>query len=136
MDVFKRAQLLNFPLGKYILIGSTSMEAHGIRSAADIDVCVVKDLFKNLQANDWEIDTAFKEKWNRTRLKKGDVEVYEDFEFRGGLVPIEELITEAEIINGFPFLPLKILLEFKRVNGREKDFKDIELIETYLKTIN
>jgi len=38
----------------------------------------------------------------------------------------------AVIIVGLPFLTLKELLAYKKAFGREKDLKDIKLINNYL----
>jgi hypothetical protein len=42
------------------------------------------------------------------------------------------LIRNAEIIDGVPFIKLDELIKFKKALGRDKDKKDVELIEQYL----
>lgn len=42
------------------------------------------------------------------------------------------MIRNAEIIEGVPFIRLSELIKFKMALGRDKDKKDIELIEQYL----
>ena len=39
----------------------------------------------------------------------------------------EELIRNAEVIDGVPFIRLNELIKFKNALGRDKDKKDIEL---------
>jgi len=41
------------------------------------------------------------------------------------------LIDNAEIIKNFPFVQLKYVVEWKMKSGREKDIKDVKLIEEY-----
>ena len=45
---------------------------------------------------------------------------------------VQELIRGAEIIDGLPFVRIEEVLKWKRLNGREKDLKDAELIGRYL----
>jgi len=44
------------------------------------------------------------------------------------------LIDGAEIIDGLPFVKLERVLAWKKLNTREKDLKDIEVIEKFLRT--
>ena len=46
---------------------------------------------------------------------------------------VEPLIDDAEIIEGYPFVKLEKVIEWKTSFGREKDLKDLKLIEEYLK---
>ncbi|MFW5853020.1 MAG: hypothetical protein ACOCU8_00070 [Patescibacteria group bacterium] len=41
------------------------------------------------------------------------------------------MIDTAETIANFPFVQLKYVVEWKTQLGREKDLKDIELIQKY-----
>lgn len=53
----------------------------------------------------------------------------------GGTASVEEQIKTADIIRNLPFLRLDLLKRFKQKMGREKDMKDIELIDKYLSTV-
>ena len=46
----------------------------------------------------------------------------------------QEAIDSATVIGGIPFMNLEELKKFKTALGREKDFRDIQLIEAYLET--
>jgi len=46
---------------------------------------------------------------------------------------IEEIFASADIFEGIKFVNLAMTVEQKKKWGREKDFKDIELIEKYIK---
>lgn len=50
-----------------------------------------------------------------------EIEVFENF-----------LFDKVEEIDGIPVISLQGLIEMKRFIGREKDIKDIKLIEQYL----
>jgi hypothetical protein len=45
---------------------------------------------------------------------------------------VDRLIDDAEVIGGIRFVPLPLVLAWKRQSGRPKDLADIELIEAYL----
>jgi hypothetical protein len=128
MDTFTKIKKLNIPLGKYIVIGGTSLEARGIRKANDIDLLVLPDEFERLRGK------RFEEKLypdgNVTLVGNG-FEIGTRF-----IVNYEpsavDVIKRAEIINGVPFTSLNEEIKFKKAMGREKDLKDIKLIEKYL----
>jgi len=40
---------------------------------------------------------------------------------------------DAEVIDGLSFVLLEEVLKWKKLNGREKDLRDVELIMEYLK---
>ena len=51
-------------------------------------------------------------------------------------IKIEEANKSALFIEDIPFMNLNELIKFKTAMGREKDFKDIELIKEYLNKLN
>lgn len=132
MDIFEEVKKLNLPLGEYVVVGSGPMAARGIRDYKDIDILVTKNLYSKL----------IKQSWKTVEINgvNGKFEVLKNDKFEvdkklwcGNYKPdTENLIKSAEIINGVPFLLLKELIKFKKALGREKDLKDIILIENYL----
>lgn len=133
MDVFKKIKALNLPLGEYCVVGSGSLFAYGIREARDIDILVTSSLYKILKENGWKI---------RQYEDGGEYLAFDCFEacttFRCKNYhpnPKDQIKT-AEIIKGVPFLRLEELLKWKREFGRDKDLKDISLIEEYLKNVS
>jgi hypothetical protein len=67
-------------------------------------------------------------------LDNGVIELYPTI--GGGIQSgFKELREAAEIIDGIPFCNLKDIVRIKRSYGREKDSKDIALIENYLHTV-
>lgn len=127
MSIFEDVKKLNLPKGKYAVVGSGVMSAHDIRSHNDVDLIVTKDLFKVLKNSGW-CDVS-----NRNSvLKKDNYEIDSDFKYGEYHPDHEELIRDAEIIEGVPFIRLDELIKFKKALGRDKDKKDIDLIEQYL----
>lgn len=132
--VFERASSLAFPLGHYVIVGG-AMEAHGIRKARDIDIVADPELFGDLERQGWVPYSPKPDFMGETwgRLEKGDVQVNSELSWHGELfAETQELINNAEIIEGFPFSPLEILAVWKRARGRKKDIRDVELITSYL----
>lgn len=128
MNIFDVVQSLKFPLDGYIVVGSGSMAARGIREFKDIDIVAKKELWDRLKTEGWE--ECFFE--SRRYLRKGIVEVFFDFKCGTYQPETDDLIAGAEMIQGVPFLKLDELVAFKRELGREKDIRDISLIEKYL----
>ncbi len=129
MNIFDIVQSLKFPLGEYIVVGSGPMAARGIRNFQDVDIVAKKELWDRLKTEDWE-ECFF---GNRRYLKRGVIEVFSDFKCGSYQPETNNLIAEAEMIQGIPFLKLDDLVIFKKELGREKDIQDIALIEKYLK---
>lgn len=137
LSIFERVKSLAFPLGKYVVVGSGSMEAHGLRNADDVDIVVLPTFFQELLESNWTLDEAFKEKWGWRRLKKNDVEVHERIMILNKdkvEIDAKEVIDTADIIENLPFQSLESLLRVKRNAVREKDAEDVQLLEKYLST--
>lgn len=141
MTIFERAKQLNLPFGEYAIVGSAVLEAHGIREANDIDLLVSPRLFESLLKNGWQLCECEKCQalWQKREKKKiltspgHDVEMLSEFSwgnaYRGDTAA---LMSDADIIGGFPFIKIEELLKWKKAAMREKDLKDIALIEAYL----
>jgi hypothetical protein len=125
---------LNLPFGQYILVGGSALAARNIRETKDLDIAVLPKLFEHLLEEGWVLDDVYRSKWNRRRVIKEGVEIYPDMylEKADVFLNVEELISGAEIINGFPFQNLDHLKMCKLDTGREKDLVDVALIEKYL----
>lgn len=130
MTIFERVKKLHFPLGEYIVIGAGILEALGIRDTHDVDIIVKPELFKKLKES-----KKYKEeiRWGKEFLIGDTIEIGLKFEWENYSTTIEEAIETATIVEGIPFLNLEETIRFKKAMSREKDFKDIKLIEEYLK---
>jgi len=126
MDIFKKLKELNFPLGEYVLVGSGSLVARGIREANDLDIAVTPKLFKQLIDSKKYQEV---EKYGKVFLEADDIDIIPRLDWESYLTTTEEAIKTADIINGYPFLNIAETIKFKKALGREKDFKDIKLLE-------
>jgi hypothetical protein len=121
---------LNLPKDKYVVVGSGSMAAHGIREANDFDILVTFDLWE-----EFEKDNPVVMSGKTQNILFGDLQILGNGSMYRipEIASIEEMISTADIIEGHPFLKLELVKKFKKNEGREKDLKDIDLIDEYLK---
>lgn len=130
MDIIKKAKELNFLDGEYVIIGSGLLAALGLREASDVDVAITPKLLKKLQATgNWKEEI----KWNKLFLVGEGVDVITQLNWEDYSTTTEEAIRTATIIDGVPFLNIEETIKFKKALGREKDFRDIELLKKYKK---
>lgn len=128
MDIFKKLAELNFPLGEYVLVGSGPLAARGIREANDLDVAVTPKLFKQLLNSKRYQEVEV----NGKLVSETDkVEIISKLEWAAYPTSVQEAIKTADIINGYPFLNIVETVKFKKALGREKDFRDLELLTEY-----
>ena len=141
MTIFERVKKLNFPLGKYVVVGGI-MEAHGIRPAHDIDIAVTPDFLEELIKRGWPIckcDVCLPAL--PKRFLKGDgVDILSELSWKDKYSSkTETLIKEADIVEGIPFAKLKELLNWKKaycegLPPENKHVKDIQTIKDHLKS--
>lgn len=115
---------LKLPSNQFIVVGSGVMAALGIRESDDIDLIVSQAIFDNLDSLGWERDT-----WvDQTVLKSGPFDIGRTWDGK----TVDELMKTAIVIEGIPYLNLSDLRKWKQARGRDKDIRDIELIDAYL----
>ncbi len=130
-NIISDVKKLNLPIGEYLVVGGSALAARNIRQYDDIDLIVTNKLYEKLKKDGWEE----KEKViNHFHLYKYNAEVAKNFSHIEGCKLItENVIKNADIIEGVPFMSLDDLIELKQAMGRDKDIKDIELIHEYQK---
>jgi hypothetical protein len=132
MDIFKKLQELNFPIGEYVLVGSGPLAARELREASDLDIAVTDKLWQQLlDSGDYKLE----ERYGRLFLAEPDsedVDIIKQLDWEAYPTTVEEAIASADIIKGFPFLSIPETIKFKTALGREKDFRDIKMLEDYL----
>lgn len=138
MTIFEKVKSLNLPVGSYTVISSGSLEAHGIRPAKDIDLQVTTELYQRLKDQGWEeklVDPSvdFKVLQKDNFEASDEMIIFKDPKVTWLPNP-QDVIDNSDIIDGVAFMNLEDLKKFKQAMGREKDFADIKLIDTYLST--
>jgi hypothetical protein len=132
MEIVKEVKSLELPDGQYVVFGSGPMQVHGIRESDDIDILVLPELYKSLKQQGWP-EKRWKPPYPSDYLYKGNFQIVYNWNYGEYNPDPEQLIEQSEIIQGIPFARLEEVLRWKRVLGREKDQRDIKLIEEYLK---
>ena len=137
MDIFKEVKKLEFPEGKYVVVGSGPMVAHQIRESHDIDIVVSQKIFDACKNSGvWEILPWTYEKPGQVYLKKDRIELYIDVNCQDFNPTTKELIQRSQIVNGVPFASLGDTIRFKTEyakSNKPKHLADITLIENYIK---
>lgn len=123
--LLQKLEKLNLPKDKFVVFGSAVLAAHGIRGARDLDLVVTRDLFDKLTEK-FPLDNL---EDGSPRILIDEIEIMRDPGFG---FDTEEWIKNADVIDGVRFVRLEDLMEWKKKMGREKDLKDIKLIEDYL----
>jgi len=128
-ELFKRVKELNLPIGEYAIFGSGPMGIRNLREMHDIDIIVSDRIFDEyLNKQEWKIREIY---GYQDCLKNDSLEIEMGRDWHEGW-DVEEMIREAEIIDGLPFVKLEYLIEWKKFYRREKDLKDVEMIEKFL----
>lgn len=95
-NIIEKIKTLNLPPDQYVVIGSGTMAALGIREASDIDMSVLPELHKKLrEGGEWEEDVRY----GKVFLKKDDFEVNPDLSWGDYKTTTAEAVQSALIID-------------------------------------
>lgn len=128
--LLQKLKALNLPNDQYVIIGSGPLAVRNLREAQDLDILTSDSLWNELS-----------QKYPVIPQKPPDIEKIQigNIEFVGqgstykdsSIATLEEILNTADFINGFPYLNLNLLKKFKLKMAREKDLKDIKLIDQF-----
>lgn len=127
-EVAARITALNLPLGQYVVVGGAAMTLRGIRETHDVDLVVTPWLFGRLRDSGW----LQKPRPNGDpALRMGCFEAYLSVNTPSASPTIQQLIAAVELVDGVPVVDIATLMAWKREYGRDKDSRDVELLETF-----
>jgi hypothetical protein len=130
---FQKLKELNLPTDQFVIVSSGALAVREIRDAEDVDVIVRQLLWESLSKI---YDVEFNEQ-GIERIKLGeDIEILNPTQSiygNSGIVSIEEIFEKADTFDGIKFINLEHLKKIKLKLGREKDLRDVELIDNFLK---
>lgn len=126
-EVIAEILALELPAHAYVVVGGAAMTIRGLRETSDIDLVVTPDLFDRLAAVGW---TRKPRPNGQPGLRRGRVEVYLDVGTPSCAPGVEWLLAHADLDAGIPLVDLDTLLAWKRAYGREKDARDVELLQS------
>lgn len=123
-DIINRLKEFPYSKDEYWVITGSAMVLYGIRELThDIDMGCSSKMADQLE-KDGYIPTIT-ESGNRKFVVGDDIEIFENWKY-----------GSVERIDGVPVLSLDGLIEMKKSLGREKDYRDIALIEEFKKKAN
>ena len=120
---------LNLPAGEFMVMGSGIMDALSIRPAQDVDLVVTDTVYDHLLRQGWDSRVASN---GSVGIEHGVFQAYDHWMDESTVKTLEELLVDAEWVNGVPYNSLSKLALYKARRGRAKDFADLVLIENYL----
>ena len=127
-----KVKALNLPLDQIIVIGSGILDQLGIRPASDIDLAASSDLMKKLseESSDWLKKFDDNQRFYFVK-DDGSAEVWDGWVFDRQAVSYDNLLDYAVEYDGVRFVDLEFLRKWKSWRGREKDVRDVELIDEW-----
>ena len=130
---FAALKKYNLPLGQYAITGSGPLGIRNLREIDDIDIVVSSELQDFLIGKFGLTDDG---RVKKVVFPEGGIEAFWEGSFYGQqkddqAPTVVGIISRAEIIEGLPFAFLEDVLYFKHKTKRDKDLKDIRLIEEW-----
>ncbi|MBR4080873.1 MAG: hypothetical protein IKK21_03700 [Clostridia bacterium] len=119
-ELMERVKALPFPREDYWVITGGAMVLYGLREQThDIDLGCTSRLADELERQGAQV--SIRKDGTRKLVLEGDIEIMENW-----------LYDRVDEVDGVPVISLAGLKEMKQSLGREKDMKDIALIDAYL----
>jgi hypothetical protein len=130
-SVLHELSRLKLPEGSYMVMGSGILDALGIRKALDVDLVVNDEVYARLRKAGWNERIASS---GAVGIEHGVFQAYDRWNDEAVVKTLEELLVDAEWVNGVPYNSLAKLSLYKARRGRGKDFADLILINQYFES--
>ncbi len=124
MNIREAISQLSLPDGSFMVVGSGLLDTLGIRAAGDIDLLVSHDVFDNFKHQNYKIQ---QHKDGSDYISIGRFEIMADWYGDN----LETMRESAVYIDKIPYWSLESMREWKCDHAREKDVRDIALIDEY-----
>lgn len=133
MDIFSRVLKYDLPAGEYAVFGSALLDVWGIRRADDLDIIASEKLFAELKASGWGTLKSYPDGTEMISREDANVCTSQPFNPAISYNPDrEQLVRDAVVINGVPFVRIEDVIACKHDYGRAKDHDDIASIARHL----
>jgi hypothetical protein len=131
-DIISKVKEFNLPEGQFMVTGSAILQLLGIRQAQDIDLLVSPELFTELrEKRGWHVHPKYATSLDNSDNTGG---AKQSLDFMKQNYTLEDALPLAYWHEKIPFMSLEMLVDAKTQLGREKDLRDIKLIQEYLWT--
>lgn len=127
----KDLKALQLPASDFMIVSSGALAIRGIREARDLDVIVTQSLWDELAKR---FPVVLVDGTERIEVDN-EIEILNPKDSAFGEkspVPLDVLFKEADVFEGIRFNNLAHLKIIKQAMGRDKDIRDIQLINNYL----
>ncbi len=129
-DIISKINKFDLPKGHYMVCGSAILQLLDIRPAQDIDLLVSPQLFAELrEKRGWHVHPKYATSLDNADNTGG---AKQSLDFMKQNYTLKKALPLAYWHEGIPFMSLEMLVDAKTQLGREKDLKDIKLIQEYL----
>lgn len=126
-----RVKELGLSPEQIIVIGSGILDQLGIRQSADIDVVTNREVLEEIASSDGWVEKLDKNQRQYLVKHDGSVEIWDGWEFDGQVVGYDDLLSHSVVYDNVRFVNLEFLRRWKNWRGREKDIRDVELIDEW-----
>jgi hypothetical protein len=127
---------LNLPKDSYVVLIGASLCARGIRNSGDIDLLIHPSLRKILLKNGFKEEVISGQNNVCRRFSQGKIEAFDYFLNVGFFEEFTRVFSPVEYIEGIPFVSISDIQGIKHRFNREKDKKDLILLEQYQKQLH
>lgn len=130
--LLQELKALNLPNDQYVIIGSGPLAVRNLREAQDLDILASDSLWNELSQ---KYPVIPQNPPDIEKIQIGNIEfvgqgsTYKD----SSIATLYEILNTADFIQGHCYINLKLLRKIKLKKAREKDLKDIELINQFIK---
>ncbi len=129
--LMQRLLSLNLPAKDYAVFGSAPMALHGLKTLKnDIDVIARGEAWEKAKEHCFPEESPMRS-GNFLKLFDGKIEIYHCW-FPKDAWNVDELIDNAEVVDGVRYVRLEDVLKYKKSRNAPKDKADIEALERYL----
>lgn len=133
-ELFSIIGELEFPPSQYAVFGGACLTANSIRDTNDLEIFVCNQLFQRLIDLGWEqrIAGSTGALYLTTTVSKIAVLAFETCGSEKWVPDVDAYIQNPELIEGWPFMPLAAMRDWKLATARPKDLLDVDLIDMHL----
>lgn len=128
----KLLEHLNLPAGEYVVTGGACLTIRGLRETDDLDLFITDRLYSELVGRGWQETAIGKRRpYLISEIKNIPIQAFSVWEGKGWQPRIDQYLAQPEFVEGIPLMPLSELYAWKKSIRREKDLRDLVLIDSY-----